>query len=79
MIVLFQLNSRVIGDQFNTAEVSISGRGSAYEINDQSFSEPGEYPLEFETSLGCDSLVLLELSTFEVFIPNVFSPNFDGT
>ncbi len=74
-IVSLQLN--VIGDQFNTTEASILA-GDRYEIGEQSFSEPGEYPLEFESSLGCDSLVLLKLSTFEVFIPNAFSPNFDG-
>jgi len=32
----------------------------------------------FDSSLGCDSLVLLNLTTFEVFIPTAFSPNFDG-
>lgn len=74
---IISLQLTVIGDQFNTTEASILA-GDRYEIDNQIFNEPGEYPLTFESLLGCDSLVLLELSTFEVFIPNAFSPNFDG-
>ncbi len=74
---LVSLELHVIDDQQHATEVSILA-GDTYEINGQSFREPGEYPLTFESMLGCDSLVLLKLSTFEVFIPNAFSPNFDG-
>ena len=31
-----------------------------------------------ESSLGCDSLVLLDLDFYDVFIPTAFSPNDDG-
>lgn len=75
---IVSLELEVIGDQFiNTTEAAILA-GDTYEIGENQFSEPGEYPLTFESSLGCDSLVLLQLSTFEVFIPTAFSPNFDG-
>ena len=34
--------------------------------------------MTFTSSIGCDSLVLLQLSHFDIFIPNAFSPNGDG-
>jgi len=71
------LELQIIGSQTDTDEVSILS-GDTYEAGDNRLSEPGEYDLIFESSLGCDSLVLLTLTNFDVFIPNVFSPNFDG-
>jgi gliding motility-associated-like protein len=67
----------VIGQQFDTLSVSIL-EGETYEIGDYSLKQKGDYPLILTSFLGCDSLVLLKLSTYNVFIPNVFSPNFDG-
>ena len=52
--------------------------GETYEIGDYSLKQKGDFPLILTSSLGCDSLILLKLSTYNVFIPNIFIPNFDG-
>jgi len=74
-IVALQLE--VIGQQYDTLEASIF-EGETFELEDQSFETAGDYPLVFTSSLGCDSLVLLKLTNFNIFIPNAFSPNNDG-
>ena len=70
--VITTLNLEVIGHAFDTKRVVLL-TGDSYSIDGLSFSEEGSYPLILESSLGCDSLVQLELSFFDVYIPNVFS------
>lgn len=67
----------VISRQYDTTEASILG-GQPYAIGGQDFYREGEYPLTLTSSFGCDSLVLLRLSNFDVYIPTAFSPNADG-
>ncbi|MBT8231400.1 MAG: gliding motility-associated C-terminal domain-containing protein [Saprospiraceae bacterium] len=71
------LNLTVIGAKYDTLEVSIL-KGESFDYEGNSFTEEGNYPLTLISSLGCDSLVLLKLSHFNIYIPNVFSPNRDG-
>ncbi len=71
------LELEIIGSEFYSLEASILS-GETFQLGEEKFSEPGEHLLTFASSLGCDSLVLLELSNFDVFIPTAFSPNFDG-
>lgn len=53
--------------------------GEVFEgIANSQFSEEGEYDIALSSSQGCDSLIHLTLSYYEVFAPNVFSPNRDG-
>lgn len=52
--------------------------GEQYDIGEQSFSEQGDHIANLESSFQCDSLVFLNLTYYNVFIPNVFSPNGDG-
>lgn len=52
--------------------------GEQFEVGSNSYDQEGVYTANLVSSLGCDSLVLLDLSFYNVFIPNVFSPNFDG-
>jgi gliding motility-associated-like protein len=53
-------------------------KGETFHIGNHSFTEEGAYVAHLQSSNGCDSLVHLQLSYYEVFIPNVFSPNGDG-
>ncbi len=71
------LELEVIGENIDTLEVAIL-EGETFEIAGQSLGMEGEYPLIFTSSLGCDSLVLLDLTVFNVFIPNAFSADDDG-
>jgi len=64
----------VIGEKYDTIERTILN-GEVFEISGYNFEDKGEYPLELESSQGCDSLLLLILDHFIVYIPNVFSPN----
>ena len=52
--------------------------GEIFNIEDYSFSEPGTYLITLTTSNGCDIQTLLIIDFHKVYIPNVFSPNFDG-
>ena len=74
---MVSLELSVVGDVVDTLAVSIY-REDTYEIADSRFSEAGEYSLMLTSDIGCDSLLLLQLSEFDVYIPNVFSPNSDG-
>jgi len=74
-IVALQLE--VIGIDEDTIEVTIAP-GESYQLADQLYTAEGEYSLSVSSSLGCDSLLLLKIIHFDVFIPNVFSPDDDG-
>ncbi|WP_232830084.1 gliding motility-associated C-terminal domain-containing protein [Lewinella sp. IMCC34191] len=74
---IVDLQLEVIGDTYDTLTASVLN-GELFEIGDYGFRAAGDYPLTFTSSLGCDSLVLLQLSSFDIFIPNAFSPNADG-
>lgn len=52
--------------------------GSSYEVGPYRYDEEGEYEVNLTSSLGCDSLLLLQLKFFDFYIPNIFSPNQDG-
>ena len=75
--IIVPLELEIIGEKTDTLDAIIL-EGENFEIGEYSFSEEGEYPLTFMSSQGCDSLVLLSLLNFKVYIPNVFSPNNDG-
>lgn len=52
--------------------------GEAYDIGMESFKTPGDYEVNLLSALGCDSMVALSISYFDVYFPTVFSPNGDG-
>ncbi len=71
------LEIETIGIEYDTVEVSIV-EGNSYAYEGMSFSEPGEYPLTLDSSQNCDSLVLLRLANFGVYVPNTISLNSAG-
>lgn len=75
---IVMLDLRIIGVDVDTVQAQIF-EGETFQYEGSSFRKEGDYPLTLTSSLGCDSLVLLELDFYEIYIPNAFSPNADGT
>ena len=74
---IVSLNLKVLGALADT----VSGflfRGEDFRYENRSFREAGDHVVTLTSSQGCDSLVLLQLEYYNVFIPNAFSPNRDG-
>ena len=71
------LDLKVLGLLADTVSAKIF-RGEKYKIGNKSIKDEGDHPLTFSSVLGCDSLVLLHLDYYQIYIPNVFSPNGDG-
>ena len=74
---IVSLEFEVIGEHFDTLGITIAP-GASFDLGGNSYKEEGEYSLSLKSSLGCDSLILLNLIHYKVFIPNAFSPNDDG-
>ncbi|GJM35072.1 MAG: hypothetical protein DHS20C18_40730 [Saprospiraceae bacterium] len=74
---IVHLELAVIGFQPDTVNAIIF-EGEHYEVGNRQFGRPGEYPVRLTSSLGCDSLVILQLDHYHIYLPNVFSPNDDG-
>lgn len=74
-IVTVQLN--VIGRIRDTVSARIF-EGESYPVGTRHFKEEGEHNATLVSSLGCDSLVTLNLDFYKVYFPNAFSPNNDG-
>lgn len=74
-IVTLQLE--VVAEQVDSVQAQIF-EGEVYEMAGRRFRSPGQHQLRLKSSLGCDSLVFLNLDYYDVFLPNAFSPNNDG-
>lgn len=74
---IVSLELKVLGEIVDTINVEIF-KGDSYTIGTNTYDEEGEYLNILKSSLGCDSLVLLNLNLFTVYAPNIFSPNDDG-
>lgn len=72
-----QLNLKVVDQLVDSVSVKIFP-GESYAVGSQSFSEAGRHLATLSTALGCDSTLLVDLKFYQVFVPNVFSPNQDG-
>lgn len=75
---IVELNLQVSSKLSDTLQVRIFA-GASYQIGDKQFNQPGQYEVPLQSVAGCDSLVYLDLQFYQVFMPNVFSPNGDGT
>lgn len=74
---IVQLILKIETDQVDTINAKIFP-GEVFLIGLQTYGEPGQYAASIPSSNGCDSLIWLELDHYQVYIPNAFSPNFDG-
>ena len=52
---------------------------SSYNIASNSYDTPGDYQIILPSSQGCDSTINITLSFYDFYIPNIFSPNNDGS
>ena len=71
------LDLDVIGLQTDSAYAKIF-EGETYRLGSFKIKEEGVHDVVLQSSLGCDSLVRLELVYYRVYFPNIFSPNGDG-
>lgn len=74
---IVRMELTVVEQLLDTVVTSILA-GETFRVGNQSFSEEGRYPVTLVSSIGCDSIVLLDLTTFELYVPTAFSPNGDA-
>ncbi len=74
---LVELNLEVVEDQTISIEAKIF-EGDHYQVGSNQIKAAGTHEVQLSSQLGCDSLVVLDLSYYNIYIPNVFSPNGDG-
>lgn len=53
-------------------------RGDQFKLGDFKTGERGNFDVFLTSSLGCDSLINLSVDYFDVYFPNIFSPDGDG-
>jgi gliding motility-associated-like protein len=52
--------------------------GEQFTVGPEVFEEPTTTEVVLSSKYGCDSIIRLDLSHYQVYIPNAFSPNGDG-
>ncbi len=72
------INLTVLDGPVDTIQATIF-KGQTYRNEGNSFTMEGEHLIALSSSRGCDSLVVLVLEYYQLFIPNIFSPNDDDT
>ena len=71
------LDLHILADRVDTTEQYFF-RGETFRLGPYAFRSPVSTRLTLLSSLGCDSLIHLDLKEYDLFVPNAFSPNFDG-
>jgi gliding motility-associated-like protein len=74
---IVKLDLHVVPKKSDSLYVSIF-KGEYFDIEDRSIGESGKHVIPLRSEGGCDSIVLLDLSYYQLYIPNTFSPNGDG-
>lgn len=74
---IVELNLLVDAQLRDTMQVKIFA-GDHVRVGTQRFDQAGQYEIPLQSEAGCDSLIYLDLQFFQVFVPNVFSPDGDG-
>ena len=70
---IVMLDLEVIGSVFDTLALSLF-QGQTVNIEGNIIGGEGTFPVVLESSLGCDSLLMVEIAYSDVYIPNVFYP-----
>lgn len=52
--------------------------GETISVGSKKITQPGRYFVTLTSSIGCDSLVMIDAAWYKVFMPTAFSPNGDG-
>lgn len=74
---IVNLDLRVLVDLADT----ISGKifvGEAFEVAGRRLRTVGNHTISLPSSIGCDSLVMVDIEHYNVYFPTAFSPNGDG-
>lgn len=74
---MVKLNLRVVDEEFDSVDVKIF-KGEVYAIGRYRYDRAGDYNAVLQSSIGCDSLVHVNLQFYQVFMPTAFSPDGDG-
>lgn len=74
---IVSLNLKILGSLEDTVEAKIFP-GESYRIGDDRLKQEGDHVVQLVSSIGCDSLVLVRLDYYKMYLPNIFSPNEDG-
>jgi len=75
---IIELELSMIPEVAATQSIKIL-EGSSYKIGSTSYNNPGDYKITLPSSQGCDSTINVTLSFYNFYIPNIFSPNNDGS
>ena len=74
---IIQLDLRVSDNLSRSISAKIF-QGESYKVGSYSFSQPGRHLASLSSELGCDSVLLVNLDFYQIYVPNAFSPNRDG-
>lgn len=74
---IVKLVIKVATDLADTVKTGILP-GESFSVAGKKYQEPGKYQVPVKSQDGCDSLVYLELSYLNIYVPNAFSPNQDN-
>lgn len=73
---IVSLHLELESPSFDTVRVKMF-EGETFAIEQYRFQQSGEFEAALMSSIGCDSLVQLEIDYYKIFIPSAFSPNGD--
>jgi len=69
-VVLELSISSLDGEQINVKIFE----GEKFRFENSVFYKEGQYPVRLVSSIGCDSLVIINLKYYNVYFPNIFNP-----
>jgi gliding motility-associated-like protein len=78
---IYQLNL-MVNPEYRIEDTVEVFESYTWSVNRETYTESGEYTKIFTTATGCDSTVILNLRVKKygkIWIPNIFSPNGDGS